>query len=269
VSDAAAAKAPTDLAGSDPKLVVFHRFVPQARLPMRADRSAMGTLPTRAFRYCEAIVTASSFGYYVFSPIDFTLMWDGAEIRWTYEGAAGWDRLTVAQFPHFREHFDGIAPDGCREFSPPFVGALHEPGMVQLWSGLVVRTRPGWSLLVRAPANVPNNEAYSVFEGVVETDRWFGPLFSAVRLTKTNTPIHFRADYPLFQVQPIPRIALDDRTLNDYELVPNLDQLTPEDWDDYYDTVVRPNVQEERPRGQYATAARKRRAKEESGDQGS
>ena len=33
----------------------------------------------------------------------------------------------------------------------------------------------------------------------------------------------------------------------------------PEDWDDFYDTVVRPNVQEDRPRGQYAAAARKRR----------
>ena len=38
----------------------------------------------------------------------------------------------------------------------------------------------------------------------------------------------------------------------------------PEDWDDYYDTVVRPHVQEHRPRGQYAAAARKRRAAEES-----
>lgn len=245
-------------------LVTFHRFVPQARLPMRADKSAMGTIPTRAFRYCEAIVSASAYGYYLFAPMNFTLMWDGSEITWTYEGAEGWQPLRVAQFPHFRDHFDGIAPEGCKEFAPPFIGALHEPGMIQLWSGVVARTRPGWSLLVRAPANVPNKEAYEVFEGVVETDRWFGPLFSAVRLTRTNTPIHFRADYPLFQVSPIPREVYDDRTLNDYELVPDLEQLRPEDWDDYYDTVVRPNVQESRPRGQYATAARKRRATEDT-----
>jgi len=67
------------------------------------------------------------------------------------------------------------------------------------------------------------------------------------------------------KVQPIPRHAYDDTTLNNYELVPNLTQLTPEDWDDYYDTVVRPHVQDVRPRGQYAAAARKRRAAEEGG----
>ena len=54
----------------------------------------------------------------------------------------------------------------------------------------------------------------------------------------------------------------DETTLNNYGLVPELRQLTPEDWDDYYDTVVRPHVQEERPRGQYAAAARRRRAAE-------
>ena len=245
------------------KLVVFHRFIPQARLPVRADRSALGTLPTRAFRYCEPVVRASGFGYYVFSPIDFTLVWDGADIRWTYEGAPGWDRLTVAQFPHFRAYFDERAPPSCKEFAPPFIGALHEPGMIQLWSGLVARTRPGWSLLVRAPANLPNREAYTVFEGIVDSDRWFGPLFTAIRLTRTDTPIHFRADYPLFQVQPIPRTALEDRTLDDYELVPGLEQLSAADWADYHATVVAPHLPSPRPRGQYATAARKRRARDE------
>ena len=100
------------------------------------------------------------------------------------------------------------------------------------------------------------------FEGIIETDRWFGPLITNIRLTKTDVPINFSAEFPLLQVQPIPRHVYDDATLNSYELVPNLEQLTPEDWDDYYDTVVRPHVQDTRPRGQYAAAARKRRAAE-------
>ena len=84
-----------------------------------------------------------------------------------------------------------------------------------------------------------------------------------MRLTKTNVPIEFRADYPLFQVQAIPRDVYDDQAQNNYTVVPDLRSLRPEDWDDYYDTVVRPNVQEDRPRGQYATAARKRRKGEQ------
>jgi len=245
-----------------PKLMTFHRLIPSARLPQRADRSAAGSLPTRAFRYCEPAASASGYGYYVFPPIGFSLQWDGYDIMWTYEGVGDWFPLKSVQFPGFREQFDAVAPDEIREYSPPFLGALQEPGMVQMWTGLIVRTAPGWSTLVRAPANLPRNGGYEPFEGIIETDHWFGPLITNIRLTKTGVPIDFRPDYPLLQLQPVPRTAYDDATLNNYELVPDLRQFTAEDWDDFYDTVVRPHVQEIRPRGQYAAAARKRRSAE-------
>ena len=253
-------------APAKPKLITFHRFIPTAHYPMRADRSAAGSLPTRAFRYCEPATSASAFGYYVFPPTSFSVIWDGHDITWTFEGAGQWLPLKAVQFPGFRDQFDAVAPPEIREFSPPFIGALQEPGLMQLWTGLVIRTAPGWSALVRPPANIPRPGGYELFEGIVETDRWFGPLIVNLRLTKTDTPIDFRADFPLLQIQPLPRNAYDDATLNDYELVPNLHGLRPEDWDDYYGTVVRPNTQENRPRGQYAAAAaRKRRAREDQG----
>ena len=243
-----------------PKLVTFHRLIASARMPQRADRSAAGSLPTRAFRYCEAATSAAAFGYYLFPPIGFSVQWDGHDIMWTFEGAGEWLPLSKsAQFPGFRDRFDSLAPDEIKAFSPPFLSALQEPGLLQVWTGLVVRTAPGWSLLVRSPANLPRAGGWDAFEGIVETDRWFGPLVTNLRLTKTNVPIDFKPDYPLLQVQPIPRHVYEDSTLNNYEIVPELEQLSPEDWDDYYDTVVRPNSQVVRPRGQYAAAARKRR----------
>ena len=248
-----------------PPLVVFHRLVPAGRLPQRADRSAAGSLPTRAFRYCEPSTSASGFGYYVFPPIGFSLQWDGHDIIWTWDGAAEWHPLRSAQFPGFRAVFDAAAPAEIRDYAPPFVSALQEPGLVQIWTGIVARTAPGWSLMVRPPANIQRRGAYELFEGIIETDHWFGPLITNLRLTKTDVPIDFRPDFPLLQVQPLPRHVYEDATLNNYELVPDLAQLTPGDWDDYYDTVVRPHVQEVRPRGQYAAAARKRRAAETDG----
>jgi hypothetical protein len=263
------ASAPASVAANPPQkktpLVTFHRLIPNARLPQRADRSAAGSLPTRAFRYCEPATSASGYGYYIFPPIGFSLQWDGHDIIWTFDGAPDWMPLKSVQFPGFRDLFDSVAPKEIQEYAPPFLGALQEAGLVQLWTGLVARTAPGWSLLVRSPANLPRRGAYEPYEGIIETDRWFGPLITNLRLTKTDVPIDFRADFPLLQVQPIPRHAYEDSTLNNYELVPDIKQLTPEDWDDYYDTVVRPHVQEVRPRGQYAAAARKRRAAEEAG----
>jgi hypothetical protein len=244
-------------------LITFHRLVPDARMPMRAERSAIGTLPTRAFRYCEAVVSAASFGYYVFFPMNFSVVWTGTEMMWTWPGQTSWYPLKSAQYPDFKPIFDAAAPEDVRDFSPPFISSLLEPGILQIWSGIIARTAPGYSLLVRPPANLPRSQFYDVYEGIIETDRWFGPLFTNLRLTKTDVPIEFSAEQPLVQVQPIPRELYSDAHLGNFELVPDINQLTPEDWDDYYDTVVRPNVQTHRQRGQYAIAARRRRSKDE------
>jgi hypothetical protein len=233
---------------------------------MRADRSAAGSLPTRAFRYCEPATTASGFGYYIFPPISFSVRWDGHDMLWTWQGVNDWYPLKFAQFPNFRELFDAAAPEEIREYSPPFLGTLQENGLLQMWTGLVVRTAPGISLMVRSPVNVPHGGGFEFFEGIVETDRWFGPLITNLRITKTDVPVDFNADSPILQVLPIPRTAYDEQSLNNYELVPDLSGLRPEDWDDYYDTVVRPHVQTHRPRGEYASAARKRRAAEGRGE---
>lgn len=110
----------TDKPAAKPKLVTFHRMIPTARMPQRADRSAAGSLPTRAFRYCEPATSAAAFGYYLFPPIGFSVQWDGHDIMWTFEGAGDWFPLNRAvQFPGFRDQFDAVAPDEIKEFSPP------------------------------------------------------------------------------------------------------------------------------------------------------
>jgi hypothetical protein len=242
--------------------MTFYRFIPTARCPIRADRSGCGSLPTRAFRYCEPATSAAAFGWYVFSPINFSVQWDGNDMIWTWEGAGRWYPLKVAQFPGFRDQFYALAPEESRDFSPPFLVALQEPGLLQMWTGLVLRTRPGWSSLVRAPANVPRSSSYEVYEGIIETDHWFGPLITNIRITKTGIPVDFLMDRPLLQVQPIPYAVYSDETLNDCRMVLDISGLQRRDWDRFYDTVVRPQCQVYRHQGQYAAVIRKRRARE-------
>src|SRR5437016_6504113 len=54
-------------------IVTFYRAIPESFEPMRADRSALGVIPTAAFQYCEALTSASAFGWYLFSPMTFYL----------------------------------------------------------------------------------------------------------------------------------------------------------------------------------------------------
>lgn len=238
-------------------IIQFFRFVESGRLPQRADRAAGGTLPTRAFRYCEAATTAAALGWYVFPPIGLQLYWTGTETYWTYAGAPTWYPLGVAQFPGFRERFDQAAPEAVKSYSPTFLGALPEPGIVQVWSGLVARTRPGWSLVARGPANLPRAVGYDVFEGVVEADEWFGPLFINIRLTRTDCAIELDPNLPLFQVQPIQREAYSNAILDDVA-ISSFTTLDAQNWDAYHRTVVEPS-QRGCQQGSHAAAVRKRR----------
>ena len=80
----------------------FHRLIEQVRPPQRADRAAAGTLPTRAYRYCDAVTSAAGYGWWVFAPTDLQLIWDGHDIFWYFDGAPDWIPLSPsAQFPIF------------------------------------------------------------------------------------------------------------------------------------------------------------------------
>ena len=254
---------------SDP-IVRFHRLTRHGRAPMRAERSACGTLPMRAVRHCEALTSATAFGWWLFSPIDLELLWDGSEVFWRCDQAPDWTPLSPsAQLPDYAAEFDAVAPDALKGCSPPFLTALPEPGTLQLWTGLIAQTAPDWHLLVRSPANLPPAGGICLFEGIVETDRWFGPLFTNMRLTRSHTPIRLRADYPLVQVQPLVRHSYSSDTLDRMQLTAGPSGASDEhrgsglwgdeQWEAYRTSIVEPNSRPNRAFGAYATTARKQR----------
>ena len=239
--------------------VTFYGAVPGARAPIRADASGLGTLPSRGFQYCEALRTASSFGWYVFPPIDFTLQWDGSQVIWSYSGAKAWYPLVSAQFPGFQAVFDRAAPKRLRGFSPPFLSTGPEPGLIQLWTGLFVESAENWSILIRPPANLPRNQGYELYEGIVESDRWFGPLFTNLRLVKTDVPILFSTEMPVLQVQPLHRSTYAEQVSSRFGMVRTLADFTDGAWDRYEANIVRPSLEPNRAIGAYAAEVRRRR----------
>lgn len=237
----------------------FYRLIDEAVLPRRADRSLEGILPTRATRYCEAVTTASAFGWWLFPPLDFSVLWDGHEIYWHYGEEPEWLPLDAAQFPHFARRFNATAPDFAQGCSPPFLTALPEPGTLQMWTGLFARTAPGWSLLLRPPVNLPQPSSYVAYEGIIEADQWFGPLFVNLRLTKTSAPIRLSRAKPIAQVQPLPREAYAEPILNNTGTVTRLEDWAAEDWSDFDRDIIQPNSVPDHMPGRYATAVRRRR----------
>jgi hypothetical protein len=249
--------APSENCAPDP-IVTFYRAIPESIEPMRADRSALGVIPTAAFQYCEALTSASAFGWYMFAPMTFYLQWDGTDVIWTHGDTDTWFPLTSEHFPNFPEYFDRLAPDDIKGFAPPFLTQSFFPGVVQIWSGYFVKTTPGWSLLVRPPVNLPRSQTFECYEGIIEADRWFGPLFINIRLTATDRPIEINHKRPLLQVQPLLRETYSEKYLRASRVVDELSSLSPDDWSGYRETVVKPNRGHYRPIGAYAASVRKR-----------
>ena len=244
-------------------VVEFVKLISDGRPPKRADRSGAGSLPGRAMRFCDALTTATGYGYWIFPPIDFQVLWDGEQIFWSYDEADSWLPLSgtstgAAQFPGFATRFDEFAPETLKGYSPPFLTALPEIGGIQIWTGLLARTRPGWSLNVRQPVNLSGTPGLVGWEGIVEADHWFGPLFNNFRITRTDFPVHLRAQVPFLQVQPVPQISYREEMLNAMA-VRNYDEMTEKDWVDFGDVVL-PDAAKEASQGTYAVRLRKRRA---------
>ena len=251
------------LAEMPENLVRFHRILPSGLKPRRALPDAAGNLPVSGYRYCEPVRLASSFGYYVFLPMSFQVIWDGGQDGiWSYDNGATWYPLSEAAFPDSMAAWDAVAPDYCRGVCPPFITLNETPGMMQVWTGWMAQTAPGFSLLVRGPANLPRNGGYEVFEGLIETDRWFGPLFVNVRLTRSDAPIMFHASRPFLQVQPQHRSMYADGLLNRVTVHDDVHDMTEASWRAYEASLIN-HIVHNPVRGHYATETRKRRAAEE------
>src|SRR5215204_786866 len=122
-----------DTSSDDGPTVTFHKVYPAAISPMRADKAALGTMPTMAFRHCEPMRTASSFGWYIFPPEDISLKWNGADVLHLEEGE--WRPLSQAYLPGFNEYWDERVPDDIKGLTPPYLSVLPIRGFVQIWSG--------------------------------------------------------------------------------------------------------------------------------------
>jgi hypothetical protein len=235
----------------------FFRFFPDTPEPRRAETSAFGSLPTRAYRYCEAVRLASSWGYWLFAPLAFEVVWDGSEILWRAHGTEEWEGLRDSvHFPGFPEGWDAACPEAFRGLSPPFLTALQEPGLLQVSLGVIATMTPGWLLYLRAAANFAGPAHVQGFEGLIDLEAYrFGPLFANVRLCQTGRPLTFLADRPWIQVSAVPRGLLGD--LRTDAGTTDLAEWGAAEWAGYHDTIVEPNQRPGRARGEYAAEARK------------
>jgi len=184
-------------------MITFCKLFPEAFDPVRGDKSALGHMPVHAFRHCEPMRLASSYGWYVFPPVAFELRFDGVQLHHRAGGA--WEVLSEAYLPGFDEVWAGMVPATLSSYVPPFLRALRSPrGAVQVWSGLLVSSSPGWCINVRGVPNQFQSSRFRHYEGIVDTAAMPAcPLFANLQLMTTGEAVPFPKEEPLFTVQPL------------------------------------------------------------------
>jgi hypothetical protein len=242
----------------------FFYFTDIPMTPRPALRDAGGSLPIRAVQHCEAVTSACAFGWWLYPPVEASLMWDGHTIFYSLDGESFSPLDDACEFPGMAEALAKHQPASMELLGSPLFTAMQEQGYVQVSLGVIARTAPGWSLLLRRPANLPLFGGYDAMEGIVETDIWRGPLFINLRLTRTNSPIRLHANAPLVQAQPVPRWLYQREVMADMRHG-TLADMTADDWTAWHNTFVEPDYRPSRRDGEYAVKVRKRRAGERCG----
>lgn len=252
-----------DVFDAEEPLITFYRAFPSALPAMRADRSALGTLPAKAYQYCEAVCAASGYGWYAFPAADIQIWFDGVDLHRAVNDS--WEKLDIHYLSGADEWWNTHCPDYLDDLEPPFVTSLGVPGFVQIWSGLLVETQPNWSVHVRPIANVEGTRQFFCFEGIVETDVYGpAPLFINLKIQDTREPVLISANEPLFMVQPVHRASYSKKLLGKYTEHDIADKsgeraMTAEKWAGYRNTVrkIDPRLDDHKL-GQYASKQRKR-----------
>ncbi|KAB1912736.1 DUF6065 family protein [Micromonospora sp. AMSO31t] len=232
----------------EPLRVEIYSLYADARPAEAASPSLGGSLPVRAVRQCPPVAVGSGLGWYVHPPADFALRWDGHETEWSllednepvrwrslaggYDGKLPDAAAQLAKAPEkFRDDLDIFDRYGGEI---PFIDAdPRAANMVELVTGVVARTSPGWCLLARGAPNWPVPPGLQVYEGVVETDWYTSLLPTILRLTEPGRVVRFYRNLPLMCLQPVHRSVLEAAGKAELVTGQGLDEWPDDVWGDF------------------------------------
>jgi hypothetical protein len=196
------------MATEDFRLKVW-RLHPQGCPIAPADRTLRGTANPMATRWCGPFTHANKAGWWLFPPVDIDITWKGgkefeSELLTPYSNADG----HLVRFLLLDQR-DSVTPEkwltdhGGRS---KFTWGTVEDGVVQIWSGCIFETPPGWGLQLRSPINCADHR-YHVMEAMLETDWLQYDIWLNIAFHRPGERVELRRDAwpPLAQIMPVRR----------------------------------------------------------------
>ena len=184
---------------------------PKAARIEKASKHLNGTANEAGVKMCRPYGSANQTGWWLWPPVDMDVVWRGDKFeRNEIEPYTAVDRQLVEKLikDSDQTNIDTWCPEATGRTK--FTWGEVEPELVQIWSGLIFETPPGWCLLIRSPINC-GVQPYHIMEGILETDWMQYDIWFNVVFDKKDEVVKFRKDQwpPLAQIIPIRRETVD------------------------------------------------------------
>jgi hypothetical protein len=176
-----------------------------------AEKTLHGTAHRGGVRFCGPFTNANRSGWWVFPPVDIDITWlGGTEFEHTLLSPYDPVDADLVRFLADDEDLEHIKHWTGPEGRTKFTWGLVEAGVVQIWTGCIFETPPGWALQIRSPANFPVRGCH-VMEAVLETDWLHYDIWLNLVFDRVGESIALRRDEwpPIAQLVPVPRETYD------------------------------------------------------------
>ncbi len=185
------------------------RLHPKGMKFVKAEKTLNGTAHAGGVKFCKPFSSVNSLGWWIFPAVDMDIKWDGENYEHKLlEPYSNSDHQLVQSLLHEDAEVEKFCPaNGGRS---KFTFGSVEPSIVQMWSGCILETPPGWCLQVRSPINFAPQK-YHVMEGIIESDWMQYDLWVNLSIDVKNEWINIRKDSwpPIAQIIPIRRESVE------------------------------------------------------------
>lgn len=170
----------------------------------KAEKTCMGLANEGGIQWCGPYANANMSGFWVYSPIEMEFSFDGENFQFHgMEEYGPEDYGIVKSLVRTSDQSDidkWTFPGSGR--TKTTIGVV-EKNVIQIWTGLIFETPPGWCLHIRSPINFPRREI-EVMEGILETDWMQYDIWINVVCHKSEK-IRISKDSPIAQIIPVRR----------------------------------------------------------------
>jgi hypothetical protein len=178
---------------------------PQASKIEHAEKTCMGSANKAAVQWCGPYVNANQSGFWVHPPIDMDFVFNGESfdiLNMEDFGGQDFDIVKSLVRPEDNSSFEKWCFPGTGRTKMTF--GLVEKNVMQMWTGLIFQTPPGWCLHIRSPINFPN-EGFNIVEAVLETDWMQYDIWMNLSVNEINKKISIRKENPIAHLVPMRR----------------------------------------------------------------